>query len=74
MQLIRAIPQLTSQDNDFTNDQLCNTSRIGKGAVEDSNTMPRGILEVDLVSPNTETTNNNEIFGRTKDLLIKLGL
>lgn len=74
VQFIGTITKLTSHDDDFGDDELGYTSRVRKGAVEDSNPMPRGIVQIDLVCSNTETPNNDEIFCLAKNFLTEFCL
>ena len=74
MQFIRAIPKLTSKGNDFSNNKLCNTSRICKRRVKNSNAMSCCIFKVDLVGSDTETAHHNQIPSFTEDLRAELRL
>jgi hypothetical protein len=64
---------LTSEDDDFSNDQLCDTSGVRKRGVEDGDTVSRGIFEVDLVGTNTEASHDNQVLCFAEDSLIELG-
>lgn len=64
---------MTSEDDDFSNDQLCDTSGVRKRGVEDGDTVSRGIFEVDLVGTNTEASHDNQVLCFAEDSLIELG-
>lgn len=74
MHLVGAVAQLAGEHDDLTNDQLGNTAGVAEGGVEDRNTVVSGILKVDLVSTNTEATNDNEVLGLLQDARGELGL
>ena len=73
MHLVGTIAKLTRERDDFGNDQLSHTTRVGKWRVKDGNAMTSRIIEVDLVGPNTETPNNKKIFGFFQNLFIQFG-
>lgn len=65
---------MSCEDNDLGNDQFCNTSRVGKGRVEDCDAVSGSIFEVDLVGTNAEAAYNNQVLCLTENLFVKLGL
>jgi hypothetical protein len=71
--LIRAVSELSSQNNDFGDDELGDTSRVTKGRVENSNSMLCSKLEIDLVGPDAEASNDKKVLCLTQDLLRELG-
>jgi len=58
---ITPVTQLPGQRNDLADDQFGNGPRVGKGGVEDADTVASGIIEIDLVRADAETANNNEV-------------
>ena len=74
MQFHGAISQLSSQHNDLADDKLSNTARVCEGGIEDGDAMLGRIVEVDLVGPNAETTDHDQVLGFTEDFLAELGL
>ena len=74
MHLGRTVAELTSQCNDLGDDQLRNTAGVAEGRVEDGDTVVCGILQVDLIRPNTEAADDDEIAGLFQDARGELGL
>lgn len=72
--LVGAVTKLTGQGDNFGNNELCNTARIGEGGVEDSNAVGGSVFEVDLVRADAEAANDEQVLGLTQDLLGQLGL
>lgn len=68
MQFTRAITQLPGQSDDFSNDKFRNATGIAERRVEDCNSMLGCILQIDLIGPNAEATNHNEVLGRPQYL------
>lgn len=61
-----AIAELTGEDNDLTDYQFSDRTRVAEWRVEDADSMLRGVVQVDLVSANAETTNSDEVLGLAK--------
>lgn len=68
------VTQLSRKEHDLSNDQLSDRAGVGEGRIEDSDTLLRSILEVDLIRADTEAPNDTELFGSIEDLLGDLGL
>jgi hypothetical protein len=66
--LQRAITQLAGKRDDLGDDQLSNAARVGKGRVEDGNTMLGRIVQVYLVCPDAEAADDEEVLGLLEDL------
>ena len=74
VQFVRTVSQLTGQGDNFSNNKLRYTSRVCEWGVEDCNTVPRGIFEIDLVCSNTEAANDNQVLGFPKNRFCELSL
>lgn len=72
--LIGSIAELTSEGDDFGNDELGDTAGVGEGRVEDGDTMAGSVIEVDLVGTDTEAADDEQVLGLTEDLLGELRL
>lgn len=58
MHFVRAVAKLAGQSNNFRNDELSHTARVGEGRVEHGDTMGSGVLEVDLVGADAEAADD----------------
>jgi len=72
--LIGSIAELTSEGDDFGNDELGDTAGVGEGGVEDGDTIAGSVIEVDLVGTDTEAADDEQVLGLTEDLLGELRL
>ena len=59
--LIGSLKQLTREGHKFAHDQFCNRTRVGEGGIEDGYSCIRSSNKIDLVGPNTETTNDEKL-------------
>ena len=62
VQFVRSITKLTSQCDDFADDQLRDTTRITKRGIKDSDAVLCGILRVNLICANAEAANDNQVL------------
>lgn len=74
MQLVGAIAKLTSKADDLANDELSDTARVGKGGVENGDTMAGGVIEINLVGTDAEAADDQQVLGLAEDLLAQSGL
>jgi hypothetical protein len=74
VQLVRAVSQLAGQGDNFSNNKLRNTSRVCERGVEDCNTVPRGIFEINLVCSDAEAADDNQVLGFPKNRLCEFCL
>lgn len=74
MHFVGAVAQLASKANDLANDQLGDTAGVAERRVEDGNTVFGGILEIDLVGTNAETSDHDQVLGLLEDSRRELGL
>lgn len=74
MHFVGSIAELSGKCNDLGNDELSHTSRIGKGRVEDGDTVSCCVVEVDLVGTDAEASHYEQVLGFAQDFLGKLGL
>lgn len=74
MHLLVAIAQLSRQEHNLGNDELSNRARVGEGRVKDGNSLGSGVLEIDLVGTDTETSNDAQLLGGIENLLGQLCL
>ena len=58
VQFARTVTKLTSESDNFSNDQLRNASRIAERGVEDSDTMLRSKLSINLIGAYAKASNN----------------
>lgn len=59
--LPRPIAELTREGDDLADDEFGDRTRVGKGRVEDGDTRLGSGFEVDLVRPDTETSDRQEL-------------
>ena len=59
--LPRTIAELTGEGDDLADDEFGDGSRVGKGRVKDGDSGSSSGIEVDLVGPDTETTDGKEL-------------
>lgn len=69
-----SIAELSSQGDNFGNDQFRNTARVCEWGVENGNTTASGISEVDLVGSDTEASDDEQVLGLAQNLLAQLCL
>lgn len=74
MHLVRTIAELTCKGYDFSNDQFRDTSRVGERRVEDADTSPSSVVEINLVGADAEAADDKQVFGFPQDSLRQLGL
>ena len=72
--LVRAIPELSCQRDDFGNDELSNTPGVAERGVKYCDAMFGCVLRVDLVCPYAETANDYQVLRFPKDTTCELGL
>lgn len=60
MHLIRAVSELSGENNYFRDDQLCYTPGVTERRVENGNPMLSSKFEIDLVGTNTEAADYQE--------------
>ena len=71
--LVRAIPKLSSQRDDFGNDQLSNTAGVAEWGIKYCDAMLGCVLRVDLVCAYAETANDYQVLRFPKDSTCEFG-
>jgi hypothetical protein len=61
LELARAVRELTRERNDLADDEFGDGARVGKGRVEDGDTLLGRAVEVDLVRPDAEAADDEEL-------------
>lgn len=74
MHLVRTVTKLSSKGNDLSNDKLGNTARVAEWRIEDSNSMLRCILRVNLICANAKATDYYQVLGLPEHPSCKLRL
>ena len=72
--LVRAIPKLSGQRDDFGDDQLSNTPGVAEWGIKYCDAMLGCVLRVDLVCAYAETANDYQVLRFPKDPTCELGL
>ena len=72
--LVGAVAKLAGQRDDFSDDELGDTARVGKRGVEDGDAMAGSIVEIDLVGTDAEAADDEQVLGFAQHLLGELRL
>lgn len=72
--LVRAIPKLSSERDDFGNNQLSNTAGVAEWGIEYCDAMLCCVLRVDLVCAYAETTDDYQVLRFPKHSTREFGL
>ena len=59
MHLIRPVPELSGQGDDFCNDEFGHTAGVAERRVEHSDSMLGSVAKVDLIGSDTEAPDDN---------------
>lgn len=67
MHLIRAVTELTGENNNLSNDQFGDTAGVAEGRVEDSNSIISSKLQIDLVCSNAKAADDDKVLRFLED-------